>query len=155
MSNVLNRTTNQYLQSVNTPDYPVSDWIINPDLSAVVGVPSKYWEITGDTVTEMTPAEKAVVDATDPTPANGQNYLVTAYDNTNKIITETWYRDKSSTGSYSTKVKENVYTYSELGNTVVQVDTNYFTLGGAIWSTTSQTYFTDPTINTTYTENTI
>lgn len=28
MANVLNRATKEYLTSVNTPDYPVSDWII-------------------------------------------------------------------------------------------------------------------------------
>jgi len=30
MADVINRTTFQYLRSVNTPDYPVRDWIINP-----------------------------------------------------------------------------------------------------------------------------
>lgn len=33
----------QYLESVNTPDYPEADWVINPDLSAVEGVPQGYW----------------------------------------------------------------------------------------------------------------
>lgn len=63
MSNVLNRTTLQYLQSVNTPDYPIGDWVINPDLSGVVGVPQKYWKLTGDVVSEMTQPEKDAVDA--------------------------------------------------------------------------------------------
>lgn len=60
MANVVNRTTKEYLKSVNTPDYPVSEWIINP---VVPDVPSKYWNISGDTVTEMTQAEKDAVDA--------------------------------------------------------------------------------------------
>jgi len=30
MANVLNKITKQYLKSVNTPDYPTSEWIINP-----------------------------------------------------------------------------------------------------------------------------
>jgi len=30
MSNVINKTTGQYLQSVNTPDYKTDEWIINP-----------------------------------------------------------------------------------------------------------------------------
>ena len=63
MANVLNRSTKQYLTSVSTPDYPVGAWIINPDMSAVVGEPSKYWTITGDDVTLKSPAEQAVVDA--------------------------------------------------------------------------------------------
>lgn len=55
MSNVLNKTTLQYLRSVNTPDYPTSDWIINPILPQCY---QKFWVIEGDTVREMTPAEK-------------------------------------------------------------------------------------------------
>lgn len=63
MADVVNRTTVQYLQSVNTPDFPVEDWIINPDLSALTGVPQKYWKVVGDTVVEMTQPEKDAVDA--------------------------------------------------------------------------------------------
>jgi hypothetical protein len=63
MADVVNRTTKQYLKSVNTPDYPSVDWIINPDLSALAGVPTKYWTITGDVITEMTQGEKDAVDA--------------------------------------------------------------------------------------------
>jgi len=64
MSDVLNRTTKEQRYSVHTPDYSVVDWIINPDLSGVVGVPKKYWLITGDVVSEMNQAQKDVVDAT-------------------------------------------------------------------------------------------
>jgi len=63
MASVLNRTTRQYLQSVNTPDYPTLDWIIEPDLSAVVGFAAKYWIITGDVVTLMDQAARDAVDA--------------------------------------------------------------------------------------------
>lgn len=35
MADVLNRITREFIQSANTPDYPVADWIHNPDLSAV------------------------------------------------------------------------------------------------------------------------
>lgn len=63
MANVLNRATKEYRLSVNTPEYNSTDWIINPDVSALAGVPTKYWNISGDTVTEMTQAEKDAVDA--------------------------------------------------------------------------------------------
>lgn len=63
MADVINRTTLEQRFSVNTPDFPTSDWIINPDLSGVSGVPQKYWKVVGDTVVEMDAAEKAVVDA--------------------------------------------------------------------------------------------
>jgi hypothetical protein len=61
--NVLNRTTKVYITSANTPDYPVGQWILNPDMSAVVGYASKYWVITGDVVSLMTAPQRAAVDA--------------------------------------------------------------------------------------------
>lgn len=63
MANVVNRTTKQFLASVNTPEYPTVDWIINPDLSAVTGFASKYWIITGDVVTLMDAGQRAALDA--------------------------------------------------------------------------------------------
>jgi len=63
MSNVVNRTTKQFIRSVNTPDYPVIDWIINPDMGAVVGFNNKYWIVTGDIVSLMDQAARDVVDA--------------------------------------------------------------------------------------------
>ena len=62
MANVINRTTLEYRTSVNTPDFPTENWIINPDLSNLVNVPSKYWKISGELVLEMNTSEKAVVD---------------------------------------------------------------------------------------------
>jgi len=67
MANVLNRSTKQFITSANTPDYPVGEWIINPDMSAVVGEPSKYWIITGDNVTLMDQAARDAVDAAEET----------------------------------------------------------------------------------------
>jgi hypothetical protein len=63
MANVLNRTTRLYIESANTPDFPIVDWIHDPDLSQVTGFDSIYWIITGDIVTLMTPAQRAAVDA--------------------------------------------------------------------------------------------
>lgn len=63
MASVLNRTTKQLLGSVNTPEYPTVDWIIDPDLDAVAGFDSRYWIITGDVVTLMNPTARAAADA--------------------------------------------------------------------------------------------
>lgn len=63
MADVLNRATKQYLRSVNTPDYPLIDWIIEPDMSAVTGYANKYWVITGDIVSLMSLTERDAVDA--------------------------------------------------------------------------------------------
>jgi hypothetical protein len=62
MANALHRTTKQYLQSVDTPAYPVIDWIIDPNLSAVTGFDVRYWKITGNVVSLMTLAERTAVD---------------------------------------------------------------------------------------------
>ena len=40
-----------------------AEWIYNPDMSAVIGVPKKYLVITGDVVSEMSQSEKDAVDA--------------------------------------------------------------------------------------------
>lgn len=63
MASVLHRTTKQYIGSANTPDFPTQDWIINPDLSAVVGFAAKYWVISGDSVSLMSQGERDAVDA--------------------------------------------------------------------------------------------
>lgn len=52
----------QYLVSVNTPDYEGNpNAIINPDITAVQGVPLKFWKRVGNTIVEMTQAEKDAV----------------------------------------------------------------------------------------------
>lgn len=63
MADVLNRTTREFLRSVHEPNYPVEDWIINPDLEAVTGFDSKYWIVTGDAVTLMGQSARDAVDA--------------------------------------------------------------------------------------------
>lgn len=67
MVDVVSRTTKQFLSSVseNETDFPAAQWIYQyPNwLDAVAGFPSKYWIITDDVITLMTPAQRAVVDA--------------------------------------------------------------------------------------------
>jgi hypothetical protein len=55
MSTVLNRTTKELIESANTPDYSPDEWIINPDMSAVAGLPPNQWVIDGDTVSAGPP----------------------------------------------------------------------------------------------------
>jgi len=62
MSNVLNRRTFQFLESVSTHKYPKTDWIINPDLSAVKDVPKKHWKIAGDVITKMKKPERVALE---------------------------------------------------------------------------------------------
>jgi hypothetical protein len=55
MSNVLNRITKQYLKSVNTPNYPLTEWIHNPLLP---NCDKKFMVIEGNIIREMTTIEK-------------------------------------------------------------------------------------------------
>ena len=64
MATVINRETGVILFSVHTPDYPETDWAINPDgLDNVMDIPVYYRVVTGNTVREATKTEKAIIDA--------------------------------------------------------------------------------------------
>ena len=60
---VLHRTTKELRRSVNEPDYQLEDWIHGPDLSAVAGYDSRYWVISGDTVSLATGDALAAIEA--------------------------------------------------------------------------------------------
>jgi hypothetical protein len=65
MASVFNRTTKEFRGSVNTPDFDPADWIINPDVSAVAGAPTKYWIIdppASDTLRLATAGEQLIID---------------------------------------------------------------------------------------------
>jgi len=65
MANVLHKTTSpaDYRVSVHTPDFPDTDWFINPDISAVALIPTRYWIVGTNPVQEMTQPQKDAVDA--------------------------------------------------------------------------------------------
>lgn len=65
MGDYVHRTTKSYLRSVspNALPEPLANYIEEPDLSNVVGIPSMYWIIDGDTISEMSQGEKDAVDA--------------------------------------------------------------------------------------------
>ena len=60
---VINRATMERREGVNIRAFDPSEWLIEPDLSAVASVPDIYWKISGDAVVEMTGDEKIVADA--------------------------------------------------------------------------------------------
>lgn len=74
MANVFNRKTKEYLISRHTPDYPISEWIINP--SFIPNCEKKYILVEGDTIREMDLDEKAVVDYVAPVPEPTAEELV-------------------------------------------------------------------------------
>lgn len=64
--NVLHRTTLQYQASVspNSLSEQLSNYIQNPDMSAVAGYSYIYWILTGDVVTLMDQSTRDALDAT-------------------------------------------------------------------------------------------
>ena len=54
MPNILNRGTKVYRTSVSEAAFDPADWVVEPDLSAVAGRPSKHRVINGDDA--VTPA---------------------------------------------------------------------------------------------------
>ena len=63
MADVLNRQTLELKRSVNTPDYPESEWVINPDLTITQTVPWDCLRLVGDRLVEFSPEEKSVVNS--------------------------------------------------------------------------------------------
>jgi hypothetical protein len=54
----------EYRQSINTPDFEgLPNTLINPNLSAVVGNPIKYWKHVAGAIQLMTQGERDAVDA--------------------------------------------------------------------------------------------
>jgi hypothetical protein len=61
----IHRTTKYILVSVSEAELPevVTNYILEPDFSAVAGEPTKYWKIVGDNIELMTQGEQDAVDA--------------------------------------------------------------------------------------------
>ncbi len=68
MANAIKKTADvngifQYVESINTPDYPTAEWEIDPDVTGVAAVPRNHWKYDGSSVVaEMTQPEKDAVD---------------------------------------------------------------------------------------------
>lgn len=54
---VLNRDNKQILEKVDGSEFDTAVWIINPDLSAVVGKDPKFWKIVADQVLPLSDIE--------------------------------------------------------------------------------------------------
>lgn len=63
MSTVFHRTMLERRENVSAASFDPAVWLADPDLTPVAGVSDEYWKIVGDSVVEMTPAEKAAKDA--------------------------------------------------------------------------------------------
>lgn len=65
MPNWVHRTSKQFLKSIASADLPETqaNYIEEPDLSAVVGFASTYWDISGDVISLMDQTARDAVDA--------------------------------------------------------------------------------------------
>jgi hypothetical protein len=63
--NALHRTQFDYLEGVELDDYPVEIWVHNPNMTPVEGVLKRYWQLTGDTLSVMSQAQKEALDLPD------------------------------------------------------------------------------------------
>lgn len=59
MSIVVNKADFRVIYNANTPDFLDGNWLINP---VIPNCASKYWKLVGETLEEMTQAEKDEVD---------------------------------------------------------------------------------------------
>lgn len=121
MADVLNRSTKQYLASVNTPEYPVQDWIVNPNMTAVIGLPAKYWKITGDVVSAMTQGEKDAVDGVNSGAA--RDALSAKLDNVEDILRAFALVVLDELNAHSTRINA-VLTAIDNGATLANIKTS-------------------------------
>jgi hypothetical protein len=66
VADVINRTTLEFMRSVNEPLYPEPTWKHSPDMSQVVGVEPRFWkwDAIADRPIPMTAPEQAAVVST-------------------------------------------------------------------------------------------
>lgn len=124
LGKALNRVTKEVKTPVHTPDYSVSDWIIDPDLSAVENVPVKYWKITGDVVSEMDQSEKDALDLASLPDAkiNRKRYLITQSDSFTESRGYTVYLKGRLLSMYSEGKRNRVKYIQPLIDWLEQVD---------------------------------
>ena len=78
MADVLHKSTLEFRQSVSAPDYDPAVWLIfdngesgrvptEDERRIISDVPRVYWKLSKDTLAEMSPQEKAAVDAAEAT----------------------------------------------------------------------------------------
>lgn len=110
MASVINKNTLEYLTSVNSPNYSTDNWVHNPDISAVTGVPWKYWKLNGSIVEEMNVSEKAAKDAELKTIADAKtvarvdNLEITAQESSEALIDLNVVTDKN----FKDQIKSNL-----------------------------------------------
>lgn len=68
----------QLILSANTPDYDKDpDVIVNPDISLVKNIETKYWKRSGNSIIEMSQVEK---DAVDQSELNARKSLADSFN---------------------------------------------------------------------------
>lgn len=134
---VVNNRVLNYLTSVNTPDYTDRpDTVINPDLSQVVGLDIRYWQVDGNkNITPMDVSDRTSVDDFYKAKTlRDKKYQVVTYNSIASPMAEAWYDQTDGSGGYSGLVETTNYVY----------DAN------ALLSRTITTYYYDGTAQSGY-----
>jgi len=79
MADIYDKASGNILRSQDTLRYLNADgstkdgFIVNPDLSAIEGVPKKHWKLSGAKLVPMTKAQKDSVDSAEDTENTARN----------------------------------------------------------------------------------
>ena len=60
MATVVNKITLEVIQSVNTPEYDLDEWLINPNIP---DSPKRHWKVYGNSIILKSASERASADA--------------------------------------------------------------------------------------------
>jgi len=135
-----NNIITQYLKSVNTPDYS-GNVLVNPDISMVKDIPSKYWKIFNGSVIEMTQEEKNSVDISlNSKNIPHKNFIVKEYNKNRNLTKESWYEIDNGNGVYSNLSEETEYFYDVK---LLYRTTKIYSYDGTILSSEKWEYFTN------------
>ena len=65
MANYIHRTTLEYYYSTSISElaFPVEDYIVQPDLTAVIDCPRRYWQVEGDVISLVSQQARDLIDA--------------------------------------------------------------------------------------------
>lgn len=136
---VVNMVEN-YLCSVNTPDYESNpNILINPDVSGLI-LNTQYWKVDSTSVIEMDENEKNTVDNFYKAKTiRKKKYKVNTYLTNGQIDKEVWYFTDNGDGTYSNRVEKTNYTYN--GIILLSKTTKVFYRDGKEASSVTIDYF--------------
>jgi hypothetical protein len=72
-----------------------------------------------------------------------QNHEVRSYNSKGYVISETWYKTRVSSGVYTDKAREVLYTYDSTGASIIVTVENLYNTDGSIYQTITTNLMSD------------